>query len=116
MSKKCKCNTQRSLPKRIAGVKIPKAIRRAADTPLGSALIAETMVEFGKEAVMSPPMRHALADLRTSFARAALGLAASLQHAASNAGQSVVDAAEDTPKRRRRNASARLEQEEELAH
>lgn len=103
----------RSLPKRIAGVKIPKSLRRYADTPLGAAIIAETMVEFGKEALLSPPARRALADIRASMAKTTLGIAGALQHAAENAGDRLEEAAE--PRRKRRNVSARLEQEE-LAH
>jgi hypothetical protein len=106
----------RSLPKRVMGVKVPKALRRYADTPLGSALIAETMVEFGKEALFSPPARRALAEIRSSMAKTTLGVAAALQHAAETAHDRWEDAADKhETKKKRRNISARLEQDE-MAH
>jgi hypothetical protein len=106
----------RSLPKRIVGVKVPKALRRYADTPLGSALIAETMVEFGKEALFSPAAQRALGDIRASLAKTTLGVAAALQHAAESADSRWDETADRRErKRKRRDTSARLEQEE-LSH
>lgn len=91
-----------SLPKRIAGVKIPKAIRHAADTPLGAAIIAEALVEFSREIVVSPPMRAAVADLRRNMSRAAAGLAGSLQHAAYAVADGASDRPDEGPPRKRR--------------
>src|SRR5262249_12482372 len=107
----------RSLPKRIAGVKIPKGLRRYADTPLGAALIAEAMVEFGKEALLSPPVRQAAAEVRNNVAKTGLAIAMGLQHAAQSAGNAITDASESPSRKSRRNAlSPRLRQEEAAAH
>ena len=106
-----------SLPKRIAGVKIPKALRRTADTPVGGVLIGLTLFELGKDALLSPPIQHALGDIRASLARTALAVAGGLQHAAQSAGHTISDAAahDHSVKRRRTTTSPRLDQEE-MAH
>jgi hypothetical protein len=45
---------RRSAPKRIAGVKIPKALRRAAETELGAAIIALILVSGAGLTLTSP--------------------------------------------------------------
>ncbi|MBC7770433.1 MAG: hypothetical protein H7124_16760 [Phycisphaerales bacterium] len=104
----------RSLPKRIAGVKIPKALRRYADTPLGAAIIAETLVEFGKDALGSPAIRHIAGDVRRGVGKAALGFSAALQHAAHRAGGGE-DVGEPRRGKKRGGSTPRLDQEE-MAH
>ncbi len=110
MAKKCKCRPVNGLPKRIAGMRIPKSVRRAAGTPLGSALIAEFVVSFARDAAASQPVRRAAADLRAQFARAALGVAEGVQDAANAAGDSLVDAARERPRR------ARALRDDEMTH
>jgi len=90
MAKKAK--KLRSLPKRVAGVKIPKALRRYADTPLGSALIAEAMVECGKAAITSPAVRQAAEEIRQNVAKTGVALAIGLQEAARASAHAMPDA------------------------
>lgn len=56
-------------PKRIAGVKVPKALRRAAkpmaqfmDTPLGRSLVAQAVVSAAGALVFRPQVRAAVID------------------------------------------------------
>jgi hypothetical protein len=94
-----------SLPKRIAGIKLPKGLRRYADTPMGGAIIGVTLVELGREALLSPAMSGYVGELRQQFGKAGLALAGGLQHLASS----------DSGGRKSRRRTPRLEQEE-LAH
>src|SRR5688572_28001921 len=100
----------RSLPKRIAGIKVPKGLRRYADTPLGSAIIAEALVEFGKDALGSPALRAMAGDIRHQVTKTSLGVAAALQHAADRAGERYDDSRKRS--KRRNDLSTRLEQDE----
>jgi hypothetical protein len=59
---------RRSAPKRIAGIKIPKQLRRAADTELGAAIIAQVLVGAAGTALMSPAA-HKLRRRASKFAR-----------------------------------------------
>ena len=96
----------RSLPSRIAGIKLPKKLRRYADTPLGGAVIAVTLVELGREALLSPALSGYVGELRQQLGKAGLALAGSLQHLASG---------EETggrKSRRRSNSTPRLDQDE----
>jgi hypothetical protein len=89
------------LPKRIAGVKLPKTLRRAASTPLGSAIIAQAMVEAGKGAARNPRVREAFADLRSNLARAALNIAGGAENAIRDTRDRMIDAADAPPRRRK---------------
>ncbi|MDZ4761993.1 MAG: hypothetical protein SGJ21_13080 [Alphaproteobacteria bacterium] len=91
MSKKSKMlkryAKRRSLPKHIAGVKIPKTLRRAADTELGAAVMAEVLIGAAGVALMSPAARK----LRTQIQTFAVMAAHSLGQAAQGAASSISD-------------------------
>lgn len=95
--------TYRSLPKRIAGVKVPKALRRAADTELGAALIAEIVVAAGFKTLESQKVREAMADLRSAGAKTLLALTHAIQNAAPSR---MEDAADESERRARRLGEA----------
>lgn len=108
MAKKRKLKSPHVLPKRIAGVKVPKNLRNAARSPLGVAIIAEATVEIGKEALTSRQLREAIVDLRAALARTAIAAAYTFQNVAHAAGDKAADLADDAqagsdlPKPRRR--------------
>jgi hypothetical protein len=95
---------QRTLPKRIAGVKIPKSLRRAADTHLGAAIMAEVVVGAAGAALASP----AAQKLRLQAQKFAVLFAHSLSETAQGAAASIASAFEHEEEKpvRRRNAGA----------
>lgn len=105
----------RSLPKRVVGVKIPRGLRRAAETPLGAAIIAGAVLALGREAFASQTVQSGMVKLRRSVARAALGAGAAMQQAAERADQGLRDAAAEegqTPRKPRRQRA----DQEQVAH
>ena len=97
---------RRSMPKRIAGVKIPKALRRAGDTELGAAIMADVLVGAGAIALMSPAAKK----LRHDIQRFAVLAAHSISETAQGAAASIKDAfdreeEEEKPARRTRATS-----------
>ena len=79
---------ERSMPKRIAGVKVPKSLRRAADTELGAAIMAEVLVGAAGAALSTPAMRKLRHDAQKfavlaahTFSETAQGAAASIKDA-----------------------------------
>lgn len=91
----------RSLPKRIAGVKVPKSVRRYAETPLGAALIAETFVLLGREALASPGVRRATAEVRDNLARTGQVIAQGLRDISQRNGAHENAEQESSPEDRR---------------
>lgn len=70
------------VPKRIAGVKVPKALRRAgrplaqfAATPLGREIVAEAVVAATIALARSRPVRQAASEVSDGAARATHGMA-----------------------------------------
>jgi hypothetical protein len=123
MSKKKKASRPHSLPKRIVGVKVPKSVRRAADSPLGSALLAQAIIGVGKEAVSSPMVQRAVTDMRVTMARAAMGMAANMQDAAQRASEQRGPGPQDQrmsepmdDRGGRRRGSSRRMSEDEMAY
>jgi len=101
MAKKRKVD---SLPKRIAGAKIPKVLRRYADTPLGGAIIGVALVELGREALLSPQLSGVVGEVRQAAGKVGVALAGALQ-----------TSEEPTGRKSRRRSTPRLDQEE-MAH
>lgn len=85
MARKIKTKRYRSLPKRIGGVKIPKSVRRFADTPLGAELIGAALVALAGAAATSPAARRG----RKQIQRFALMTAHAMNDAAHNAAGAV---------------------------
>jgi uncharacterized membrane protein YadS len=96
---------RRSMPKRIAGVKVPKALRRAGDTELGAAIMAEVLVGAAGIALMSPAAKK----LRQDMQKFAVFAAHSLSETAQGAAASIKDAfdheEEEKPVRRTRSTA-----------
>lgn len=99
------------LPKRIAGVKVPKEMRNFARSPLGAALIANVAVTTGRDLVTSPQLKTAFADVGSSLSRALIIAGhqfSNVAHAAADKADQAADRAEDrldtaAPRRRRRD-------------
>jgi len=92
------------MPKRVAGVKIPKALRRASESQLGAAIIADILVGAAGIALMSP----AAQKLRTRAQKFAVLAAHSIGETAQGAASSIADAFDSDEKKpvRRRNAAS----------
>ncbi len=67
-------------PKKIAGVKVPKRIRRFAETNVGGDLIAGVLLYSAHKAINSDAMRQAVAKVREQAARADLALRDFMDH------------------------------------
>jgi hypothetical protein len=96
---------RQSMPKRIAGVKVPKALRRAADTELGAAIMAQVLVSGAGAALMSP----AAQKLREQAQKFAVLAAQTLSETAQDAASSIASAfehEEEKPVRRRNTGAA----------
>lgn len=96
---------RQSMPKRIAGIKVPKALRRVANTELGAAVLAQVMVGAAGAALASPEARK----LRQKAQKFAVLAAHALKDTAEGAADSVSGFFEhdDEPvKRKRKNGPA----------
>lgn len=60
MGKKSKAR----FPKRVAGVRVPKRVRRFADSPVGSAIIAEGIIHGATAVVRNPRVRASANEFR----------------------------------------------------
>ena len=80
---------RRSTPKRIAGVKIPKALRRAADTELGAALIAQVILGSAGAARTSPAARKLRRRTQRVASEITAALGDSVQEIAAAVGETV---------------------------
>ncbi len=58
MAKKKKSKSQPKFPKRIAGVKVPRGFRRFASTPLGGAIIAESLMQGARTLARNQRVQH----------------------------------------------------------
>jgi hypothetical protein len=92
-----------STPKRIAGVKIPKSLRRAADTELGAAVIAQILVTSAAGALASPMMARVRRDAEDFAGKVAHGLSDASKDAAGK-----VDDALHNMARKRSSAESRV--------
>lgn len=89
----------RSLPKRILGVRVPKALRRAADTPLGSSIMAQLLISAGRAGLQS----QAVQGLRDNATLMLNNLASTVTQAAQAATQpSPAPETGSLPRRNRR--------------
>ena len=98
----------RSLPKRILGVRVPKTLRRAADTQLGSAIMAQLIMAGGRTALQSEQALR----LRDNAQAMMNSFAASVSQAAQAANRPALDDQEDRPspvRRGRRNQDGELD-------
>lgn len=99
MGKKAKTDKPK-FPKRLAGVKLPKLLRRSgtglvrfAGTPLGSALVADLMIAGAVRVMRDPNVQAAAANAGAEAKRMGSNLAGVVQSAATAAAAPILTAA-----------------------